>query len=452
MKAVVTTDPSALRTTQLLDDLKTQATMLLWYKKPERFFYDIYGLRPYPYQEKVMKELSDLNIHRILVMASGGSGKTKLIAAHTLWLTVPLAFMLKRPVQVVVISGSEDQAKNLYNYIKDSIKNTPEISKLVDGEPLATETRFKDGSEIKAVPNSQKAIQGLHKDVVIVDEAVLAGDFVLRDAFRITVKNNSLDRIIFLGTPMQYDSLFVEMYMNEKEYPEWKRYHWSNADCPNISKQRLEEAKKLSPDVYAIFWEGKPYAVMDTLIPFDYLKRSTYGIELSYEPSFDTYGGIDWGYEHETALTLAQWNHNTKQWQVFYNEGWRREEFSDMHKRIAELCKQFKVKVVYCDASDIGENQRLSALGINVVPIIFKNERVIMQSNLKALFYSDKILIDENLVPLKEQLKKYTWDTKKHDDRVDSLMLAVRDGDLSEKDKETPYIIDVVRSKKRLRY
>ncbi len=438
-------DPTSPKNaTKLLEQIARTTQLTLWAKRPDIFFKDIYGLAPYPYQTRVLKELTDLSINRILIMSSAGSGKTKLVACHALWLALPLAYSLNRPVSIVVISGSEDQAKTLYNYIKEAIKSEKILMDYVEGEPLASETKFKNGSVIKAVPNSQKAIQGLHLDVVIVDESCLAGDFVLRDAFRITVKNDSLDRIIFLGTPMYQDSLFVEMYENTDEYPKWKRYHWSNAECPNISAERLAEAKKLSPDVYSIFWEGKPFASSeDTLIPFDYLKQATQNVKLTYDPNFDTYAGVDWGYEHETALTVSQWD--GIQWRVFFNEGWRREEYSDLIERIGTLLSQFNVKAVYTDSSSIGENQRLAAEGFPVQPIIFKNERVVMQSNIKALFYAGKVLIDENLVTLKDQLKRYNWDTKKHDDRVDSFMLSLREGDLSKKGKSTDLTFRLVK-------
>jgi hypothetical protein len=99
-----------------------------------------------------------------------------------------------------------------------------------------------------AVPNSLKAIQGKHVDCVIVDEGALAGDFVIQDTFRI-VSTSDKDLIILSGTPMVYSSTFVEYWEDKERYPEWERMSWTAQDCPSISREKWEEAKKLPEDM-----------------------------------------------------------------------------------------------------------------------------------------------------------------------------------------------------------
>ena len=419
-----------------LQSATDKITLLLWYKNPAKFFKDIYGLDPYPYQVNVLGQMADLKNRRVMIMASAGSGKTKLVACHALWLAVPLAFHLNRPVSIVIISGSEEQAKNLYNYIRSAVIDNPLLKKLVEGEIMTTGVSFRvlNGiSEIKPVPNSHKQIQGLHKDVVIIDEPTLAGDFAILDATRIVVKNDSLDRILLLGTPFvppdakKKSDLYIQMWEDTQRYPEgepWKRFHWTNMDCPTVTPQQMEEAKKNLPEeMFNVFWLGKPYFARTSMIPFEHIKRASMDVHTAYNPEYPVYGGLDYGWKAETVLTLTQYINGT--YHVILSEGWRREEYQSLVDRIAEIYKEYKIDTLYADSEDIGDNQRLLNLGLNIIPVIFRNDKVKMQVKLKAMFHQDRIKIDETMMKLKDQLRRYDWNTHEHDDRVDSLMLSM---------------------------
>lgn len=408
-----------------MDQVEKAAKFLLWWKDPATFFRDTYNLEPYPYQARVMRELKN-DIHRAILMAAGGTGKTKLLACIALWLTVVQPKFIGRAYSVIIISGSQDQAKYLYEYSKFAIQDNEILSAEVEGEPLMSSTVFKDRSVIMAVPNSLKAIQGKHTDCVIVDEGALAGDFIIQDTLRI-VSTSDRDLIILSGTPMIYSTMFVEMYEDEKKYPEWQRFTWSAKECPSISEEKWLEASKLPEEMFTIFWEGKPFASVGTLIPTDELKRSLKDTpSIPPDPRYEVVAGIDWGWQHYTAIIVAQFITETGKYYVLYVDAFRREEFEDMHKKISQICKDFKVSRIYADAEDVGENQRLASdYGLNVLPIAFNQTKVQMQSHLKIIFHQDKVRIPETYVKLAQQLRKYNWNTKTDDDLVDALQLCM---------------------------
>ena len=109
--------------------------------------------------------------------------------------------------------------------------------------------------------------------------------------------------------------------------------------------------------------------------------------------------------------------------------GWRREEFEDIHKIIEQTCKDYNVDIIYADASSIGENQRLEARGLRVIPVKFQTEKPAMQAKLKATFHQKKIRISDDEIELLNQLRKYNWNTHENDDRVDSLMMCIKEED-----------------------
>lgn len=409
----------------MVDQIYKAAKFLVWFKDPSIFFKDIYNLTPYPYQIKVLRALKE-NPHRIIIVAAGGTGKTKLLACISMWLAIVLPKFIKRSYSVIIISGSDQQAKYLYEYSKFAIQDNEILSEEVEGEPLISITYFKDRSFIIAVPNSLKAIQGKHCDCTIVDEGALAGDFVIQDTLRI-VSTSDRDLIILSGTPMVYNTTFVDYWENPDKYPQWQRFSWSAKDCPSISIEKWNEAKDLPEDMFTIFWEGKAFAGTGSLIPSDQIKNSYKDTEVEPpNPKYEIIGGLDWGFRHYTALILIQKDPETQTIKILYADAWHREDFEDMHKKIDQICKDFHVSRIYADAEDIGENQRLEARGLRIIPIAFNQNKVQMQSHMKILFHQNKIRLPQSYSNLIRQLRKYTWTTKEDDDYVDALQLALK--------------------------
>jgi len=406
----------------MVDKIFKAAKFQLWYKDPAVFFKDVTGMEPYEYQKKLMRLLST-NPKRVLCMAAGGTGKTKILSVIALWLTVVLPKFIHRPYTVIVISGSDEQAKYLYQYCKYSIADNEILKEECDGDPLQSLTMFRDRSKIIAVPNSLKAIQGKHEDCVIIDEGALAGDFVIQDSLRI-VSSSDRDLIIVSGTPTT-NNVFVEMWEDDKLYDNWIRFHWTAAECGNISKEKLEEARKLPPDMWSRFWEGTPYADEGTLIPIAEIKEACRDIAF-FTPKEDKeiIAGIDWGFSHPTCLVLVQKGEDGI-YRVIYFDSWKRENFEDVHKKIEAICRSFHVNRIFADGEDVGENQRLEARGLYVTPIVFNQNKIEMQSNLKIIFHQKLIKIPEGYQMLIQELRKYNWDTKLHDDSVDALQLAL---------------------------
>ena len=278
-----------------MDPIAKASTFLLWYKSPTQFFKDIFNKEPYEYQKKILESIQSGN-KRIIIQAASSTGKTRLLAGIALWLSIVVAKIEKEPIRVVIISGSKSQAKYLYDYCREAFNNEY-IRDEIEGDALQSITKFKTGSEIRALPNSLKAIQGLHSEVVLIDEAVLAGDFLIQDALRIT-SGMKRDIIILSGTPMDAASLFVNIFQDTTEYPDWKRFSWTAKECPRISVEKLKEAESLPEEVRQVFWEGKPYLLKsERVVEFDALKDCVKDIDQFLpEGNNRIIAGLDWGY------------------------------------------------------------------------------------------------------------------------------------------------------------
>ena len=290
-----------------MSNIPIQLKILQWYKNPSLFFKELYGEDPYSYQKDVLDLMKDLR--RILILASGGTGKTKLLAAIGLYFAIVYAQFHNKKYDVVIISGSMEQSGTLYDYFAIPLKNHPILSTLVDGDVLKTEVRFKNGSVIRALPLSLKSIQGKHMPLVIIDEAALVDDFTIGDTYRI-VGGFEDSKILLSGTPMSYDSLFVKMWGDEKQYPDfkdsknpddWKRFYWSCLQCPRFTPKEIEEAKRtLTEEQFQVFWIGRPYPLTNTVVPIDKIRKASIGIKkFDYDPNKKNgiiLFGIDYGF------------------------------------------------------------------------------------------------------------------------------------------------------------
>lgn len=405
-----------------------------WYEDPASFFVDIYKI-PYnvqsahPYQAKIMNMMKDLTNDRLLILAAGTTGKTITLGALALWHSVVLARHLKRRWDTVIISGSDEQSRGLYEYSKTVLETHPILADEVMGEIRVTKTQFRDRSTIMALPNSVKAIQGKHAPFVIVDEAALAGDFVINDTKRI-IGAFEPNRVILSGTPMGFEQgatgeQFIEMYEDKEKYPEWKRISWSAFDCPSISDKMRKEAESLPEREYQVYWLGKPYASTNIMIPRENIRDAMVS-KVKYNPYTRVYIGVDWGHAHPTGVVIAQLTKDNV-FQILETGFFKGETFEDIHNWIEAKARYYKAYRIYTDGSDVGENQRLMARHLPVFPIQFNKEKGFMQSRLRDLFLNNQIEIPENEQTLIQQLKTYTWNKKINDDLVDALQLCVKE-------------------------
>ena len=411
----------------MVDSIAKGLKFQLWIKDPSIFFKDVFNMEPFPYQKNILKQLpkgKPDDVRRMLFMAAGGTGKTKLLAGIALWLTTVFPKIIGRPYTVIIISGSDEQAKYLYEYCKYAIMDSEILKELVDGDPLQSLTKFKDRSLIRAVANSLKAIQGKHEDCVILDEGALVDDFLIQDTLRI-VSSTDRDLIIISGTPTT-NNAFIDMWEDEKKFHMWKRFHWTAKDCPKISAEKIAEAQQLPPEMWSRFWEGVPMGDEGTLIPPDELKASIEDIS-SFVPKDDSeiIAGVDWGFNHPTALVLVQKDKKDGIYRVIYSDAWKRENFEDVHDKIQTICRNFHVSRILSDGEDVGENQRLQARGLNVVPIVFNQNKIEMQTNMKIIFHQKLIRIPITYQTIIQQLRRYNWNTKINDDSCDALQLAL---------------------------
>jgi len=413
-----------------LELLELSKKIINWRNDLKLFFKDITGYIPSNDQSIFLNDLMNLSIDRIILSAARGTGKTLTLALLSLWYTYILPQTTPGiPMKVVVLGGSFEQSSILYNYVKSWILSHTFILNCLETEPIKSLTKFKDGSSIKALTASEKQVRGPHADLLIIDEAVEAGDDLIKTSFQI-VSTSQYPRIIISSTPHQYHSLFVKIW-NSPEY-NFKKYNWKAINCSWIKKSLIEQAKNfLDTGTFQIEWEGLPYSFTGLVFQTDLLRKCLRKEIIPFN-SEETYrvAGIDWGhYPNPTVLTIIE--REKDKVKVLYSQEFLKEKFEDVLNQIELIVKSYNVVKINTDSTDIGENQRLASRGLPVYPIKFKTEKSALIHNLQALIEKGKIEIHEDNYPLINQMRIYRFDTKKGEDYVDSLLLACKSEDIS---------------------
>ena len=403
----------------------TVEKLMTWRYHPEEFMRE---LKPYganKNQTLFYQDIANLDIKSIILCSARGTGKTETLAVGgALWHLCVIPHFTKIPCRVLVISGSQMQSDILYDYCMDGIKSSPFIRSQVIGRPLRHETKFKYGT-LKALPSSFKSTLGHRADILIIDEAVEAGNEIIKRALSI-VSGSPYRRIILSSTAHEYFSLFVDIWEDPDKYGFTKHGYWSQLECDWITAEEIERLRKiLDETTFRIDVLGEPTSP-DTFFPLDDLKASRVEDKIKYNPDGICQLGIDWGWAPSpTVLTVAQVFGERDRLQVLYQKPFKRVSPKKMDIKIDGLMTQYSINKIIADRSHIHENQRLRERGYLVQEVKFKPMKGQIMGELRRVIMNHEIDIWEEDWPLLDELRKYTEEKRKGQDRVDSLALAI---------------------------
>lgn len=409
--------------------------IIIWRQDLNTFFKDITGLEPRAFQEEFFEEVQGLQSKNIVIVAGRSIGKTLALAAVAFWYVLVLSVTEHKPMKVVILAGSLKQAKICYTYIMDFINASSFFQKQLAKEPTQEEILFKDGSWVRPLPASEKSVRGHHPDLLIIDEAAHVADNIIYASIPMTV--GPYARQIFSSTPSGELSWIDDKWEHQGDfkYPFWKFFNW-NAESflPPEKLALLKEMYKGRLEEYCTEIQGFPYKREGKVFPLEDLKKCLFNPadevkeeeDEEDEELGDIYGGLDWGYYPAPTVVLIVKKINDH-WEVLYTEEFLAQNFEEIHAKVKEICLERNVISLFTDSTDKGENLRLAARGVPVVPVSFKGEKAQMLSNLRSLVERHKIRINSaSERRLIDEMLSYVYDSKRNDDYVDAFMLAVK--------------------------
>jgi phage FluMu gp28-like protein len=259
---------------------------------PIEFCEKILGFTPTEYQKRLFQSDSK----RIILRWARQSGKTKTIAARGI-----IQASLHPRSLILVIAPGLRQSLIVGSHVQELLRAMPrEHRRSTVRQQLKTKFRFRNGSEILILPNSENQLRGFAAHLIIADEAAFfRNDEVIFENVLPPMLATTGGTLIASSTPWGKNTVFYRLNQDpdyEKHVVTWRQaakegvYHTGFID-------QIEKTRETRPQVYRMEYEAEFIEEIDTWLDQDLLAKSC-SEELEYLP-FDSrqtgifYMGVD---------------------------------------------------------------------------------------------------------------------------------------------------------------
>lgn len=230
------------------DDLAYSLDVVLWAR-------EVLGFHPDSWQADLLRSRS----RKIILNCSRQSGKSTTCAALGLHESI-----YRRPSFGLVIAPSQDQSGELMLKF-DEFRSVVELP----SDYLSTDTklavRFANGNRFIARPGSEKSARSFSAVTLLLeDEASRVLDYLYNSVRPMLAVSNG--RHILMSTPFGKRGHFFHIWNELRDMWEW--YEVPAEMCPRISKEFLEEERRINPwfeqEYHCVFLEA-----VDSVFTFD---------------------------------------------------------------------------------------------------------------------------------------------------------------------------------------
>lgn len=173
------------------DDLDFYLKVFLGYDIPKHTFC--------PGHISAFKFITDVVFERVLfalAFGSRGSGKTLAFAL----INHLKALFRTSPVELVVASSQIHQTNIGYAYFKGFLEGDPLLWEQIDGDPIQSYTKFKNGSLLKIASGTMHGLNGPHPNMTTIDEVELMDMPILEQGLSMSMAKNGIPAQDILGS------------------------------------------------------------------------------------------------------------------------------------------------------------------------------------------------------------------------------------------------------------
>jgi hypothetical protein len=239
------------------------------------------------------------------VVAPRQSGKSRSVGTLSAW------WALRRPRQrVLIVSAGEDASRRLLTDVRGLITSHP-LLRVSVAEEAVDRVALSNGSEIRSVPASEKAIRGWSTDLLIIDEAALVTDDIVLGAALPTTAARPDARIVLASSATAAAGSFYDMVQQGRQGAQhveafsWPlgKAHWISAATIEAARASMTEAR------FAAEYEGVFASAADAMFPRSLLERATAPVVVPGWPlpawAVALHAGSDWGATVDRSAVVA---------------------------------------------------------------------------------------------------------------------------------------------------
>lgn len=239
------------------------------------------------------------------IVAPRQGGKSRGLSVLAAW------WAFTRPGSVVlVVSATEEASKRLLRQVRDLIAESELLAPSIVDEQTGLLV-LSNGSEVRSVPASERAVRGWTVDLLLIDEAALVSDEIVLGAAFPTTAARPDARIVLASSATVASGAFYDFVRRGEAGSEHVRtFHWRLADCWWISPSLVEAMRDSMTELrFRAEMEGEFASGADALFSRGALERVTadyvpLAIEDLRGPA-RLLGGVDWGATIDRSAFVA---------------------------------------------------------------------------------------------------------------------------------------------------
>lgn len=414
------------------------------------------GFKPTNYQEKLLQ----CEAKRILLRWARQSGKTWILAARTVWYSA-----FHRNTLTLIVAPGLRQSMILSDKIHELLAKIPrEIRRLFVEQQLRTVIRFRNKSQIVALPNSENLLRGYTAHQIITDESAF---FRNDEEIFLNVLTPMLattdGTLIVSSTPWGKNTLFYKFNQDpdfEKIVVTWKDALQEGRYKPSFVRE-LEKMRNTQPQRFKMEYEAQFIEDVDTWLSQDLLAKTCLEdldyLDFDRHAEGEFYLGADFG-KHRDFSVVAVVERKDQLLMLRYCHRFPLEtSYATVIGHMKVLGDRWKsVRSSYLDQTGLGDyivEDSKNAGVPNVDGVTFTEPRkeematALKQAMLEGKFWIpyDRKLIDELNVEKYEFTKtgkiRFSHPEGTHDDRFWAVTLAVYAATVARKPVSRPKLI-----------
>ncbi len=404
---------------------------------PVLFAIQVLGIKPFRYQAEFLEDESP----NIIFIGGRQIGKSTMLAIKALW----NAFV-KPNEDILILAPTFKQSKIVYDRIVEMIQRTDFVSRHIVRLTLE-ETRFDNGSSIRSLTTGQTGenVRGYSATMIFFDEAAQIPDKVfsaIEPAMAVRGR-----QLILSGTPRGTRGYFYTSFSENKITKRWKVYRVPSSMSPLISKEYLEEQRRVMTEAdYKQEFETEFIDEVGLFYPYELVYSCSEDYEYSLEPEdgYEYYIGADISRtgEDETAIVIvAVPEDESKKIKVVWEETLSYPDLTVIASEIINKATEIGASKVFIDTIGVGAGVYdicKKELGSRATEVqLIGQRRETAYSNLKVLMEKKRIVLNVNDDKMRLEFNSYRVadstaggfhirkDRYSHEDLIDALVLAI---------------------------
>jgi hypothetical protein len=244
----------------------------------------------------------------VAICAPRQSGKSRTLAVAAAW-----AAIRSRDVRVLIVSAAEDAAKRLLAEVREAL-TCPVLAGSVVEETTAL-VKLTNGSEVRSVSASERAVRGWTADLLILDEAALLDDGLIQGAALPTVAATGGRVLMASSAGPARGHFYNAVTAAEAGSRSVRAIRWTLADAPWISASTVAMMRESMSDLRARAELDGEFAGGGDLLLGDLVNRAVADVRVPGLPGLAkgaarVWAGVDWaasaGGDHSAMVALAR--------------------------------------------------------------------------------------------------------------------------------------------------